>query len=243
MEGIGASLADPRGPRRTRATARPHGMDRRAASSVQAHPVQRCNALPSALAFLATLAIAPGVSAQAASIHATSDALYIGARAEPGGAWSFAYDLDILVSDPQSGVSLGPSISIAFGGTSSTDLGRRQEYLLTADFLRGRVTIWQGYGFRGMALVGAGMTLASLYDQTSLPHDAWLADGTSVVVTDHHPYALVPGAILTLGLGADWYFTSQWGLCAYLVGHIRLDEQPRMPALWVELGVGFRFGE
>lgn len=220
-------------------------MDRFLRSSVQAPPVPRPRTTRVALFALGLgLALASSsASAQGNAIHATSDALYIGARAEPGGAWSFAYDLDILVTDPGSGVSLGPSLSVAFGGTSSTDLGRRQEYLLAADFLRVRVTIWQGYGFRGMALAGAGMTLASLYEQASLPHDAQLADGTPVVVTDHHPSALIPGAILTLGLGADWYWDAQWGVCAYLVGHIRLDEQSRIPALWVELGVGLRFGE
>ena len=196
-----------------------------------------------ALAVIASLAVGASASAQSAAIHGVSDALYVGARAEPGGAWNFAYDLDILVTDAASGVSLGPSFSVAFGGSSSNDLGRRQEYLLAADFLRVRVTLWQGYGFRGMALAGAGMTLASLHDQSSAPHDALLADGTKVVVTDHHPYLLAPGAMLTLGVGADWYFDSHWGLCIFLVGHIRLDDQPRLPALWVELGVGVRFGE
>jgi hypothetical protein len=220
-------------------------MDRAGASSVQALPVPRplaALALATAL-LLGLLALASPVVAQAPSIHSTSDALYIGARAEPGGAWLFAYDLDILVTDPGTGISLGPSFSVAFGGTSSTDLGRRQEYLLAADFVRVRVSLAQTYGFRGMALVGAGMTLASLYEQSSLPHEAELPDGTTVVVTDRFPSLLVPGAILTLGFGADWYFDAQWGFCAYLVGHVRLDEQPRMPALWIEIGVGMRLGE
>jgi hypothetical protein len=205
--------------------------------------------MPRAQALLLPALTLAGLSAFASpalaqsAIHATSDALYIGARAEPGSAWCFAYDLDILVTSPQIGISLGPSVSISFGGTSTTDQGRRQEYLIAADFVRGRFTLAQWHGLRGMALVGAGMTLVSLYDQETAPHDAVLQDGTVVTVTDHYPSALVPGALLTLGVGGDWYWDSQWGLAIYLVGHIRLDDQSRMPALWVELGVGMRFGE
>lgn len=187
--------------------------------------------------------VAPTLARAQSAVHASSDALYVGIRAEPGVAYLFAYDLDILVTDAQAGVSIGPSVSIAFGGESSADLGRRQEYLIAADFLRARITLGQTYGFRGMVLLGAGMYLVSLYEQATEPHPALLPDGTTTSVREVHPSALLPGALITGGVSADWYFDGHWGLAAYLVGHVRLDDQVRMPALWVEAGLGVRWGE
>jgi hypothetical protein len=196
-----------------------------------------------ALASTSVLACAGTAVAQAPPIRAVSDAIYLGARAEPGGAWSFAYDLDILVSDASTGISLGPSFSVSFAGQSGTDQGQRQEYLLACDFLRARISVVQWYGLRIMALVGAGMTFVSLYEQASVPHTARLEDGTEVVVSETFPSLFAPGALLTLGAGADWYWDANWGLAAYVVSHIRLDDQPRMPALWIEVGIGLRFGQ
>lgn len=198
-----------------------------------------------ALALSAVLAVlgAPAAAGAQQPIHATSDAIYVGVRAEPGAAYLLAYDLDILVSDAETGISIGPSISVSFGGASSTDLGRLQEWLVTADFLRARATVARAGGFRLMALLGAGMYFVALEDQRTAPHLALLEDGTEVTVSEHHAWAFAPGAVITGGLGADWYWSDQWGISAYAVGHLRLDEQPRMPALWLEIGLGVRFGE
>lgn len=182
-------------------------------------------------------------SAQAASIHNVSDAVYVGGRLEPDGAWLLAYDLDILVTSPQVGISLGPNVSFAFGSDGGFDLGRRQEWLLAADLLRARATVFQQYGARLMIVAGAGMWVASLYDQSTQPRPVVLMDGTTVSASEHFGSLIAPGALVTVGASADWYWDSRWAISAYAVGHVRLDQENRMPAFWVELGVGFRLGE
>ncbi|UJR86566.1 hypothetical protein [Sandaracinus amylolyticus] len=195
------------------------------------------------LALVAATSVVAGPARAQTAVHPSSDALYIGLRAEPGVAYLVAYDLDILITDASTGISLGPSVSIAFGGDSSTDLGRQQEYLIAADFVRARLTVGQGYGLRAMVLIGAGMYLVGLPEQEHGPHVARLEDGTEVEVRERYDAALLPGALLTGGVGGDWYFDTHWGIAAFLVGHVRLDDQNRMPALWIEFGAGIRWGE
>ncbi|WP_157069745.1 hypothetical protein [Sandaracinus amylolyticus] len=196
-----------------------------------------------ALAFVAATSLLPASVRAQTAVHPSSDALYIGFRAEPGVAYLVAYDLDILVTDASTGISIGPSVSIAFGGDSSTDLGRQQEYLIAADFVRARLTVAQGYGLRATVLIGAGMYLVGLPEQERAPHVALLDDGTEVIVRERYASALLPGALLTGGVGGDWYFDAHWGIAAFLVGHVRLDDLNRMPALWIEFGAGVRWGE
>ncbi len=198
--------------------------------------------LASALAVASLAAPAVGRAQSQAALHPVSDAIYVGGRLEPDGAWLAAYDLDILVTDTRSGLSLGPSVSFAFGASGSNDLGRRQEWLLAADFLRARVSLMQDYGLRLMVVGGLGMWVASLPEQTSAPRPVLLPDGTTATGVDHFGSAFTPGGLVTLGAAADWYFDPSWAISAYLVGHIRLDQENRMPAFWMELGVGFRLG-
>ena len=201
--------------------------------------------LPVALSVLALAlwASTPSCARAQQAIYRTSDAIYVGFRGEPGAAFLLAYDLDILVTDPASGVSLRPSASFSFGGQSSADLGRRQEWLLSADYLRVRVTLFQNYGFRAMALLGAGMWFAALHEQVGDPRAVLLEDGTPAIAREVHPWALLYGAVLTGGVAADWYFTDYLGITAFLVGHARLDDQSRMPGLWIEAGLGGRWGQ
>lgn len=181
--------------------------------------------------------------AQGRAVHSVSDAVYFGLSAGPAAAYTFAYDLDVLVTDTSTGISLGPSFSVAFGGDASAEHGLRQEYLLASDFVRVRATVVQRYGLRVTVLLGGGMYFASLPDQTTVPHPAQLPDLTPVVVTEHFPGVFVPGAMLTTGIGTDWYWDGRWGVGGYFVAHVRLDDQARMPSVWMEIGVGMRLGE
>ena len=200
-------------------------------------------ALPFVLFFCVALAAPTAARAQPAAIHRISDAVYVGGRLEPDGAWLLAYDLDILVTSRSDGISVGPAVSFSYGSDGTNDLGRRQEWLLAADFLRARFTVLQQYGVRLMVMGGAGMWVASLYEQANAPHSVVLPDGTSVIASDHYASLIAPGALLTVGAACDWYWDAQWALSAYAVGHVRLDDENRMPAFWLELGIGFRLGE
>jgi hypothetical protein len=191
---------------------------------------------------LVALASVPSSALAQRGTHSLSDAVYVGGRFLPDGAWLVAYDLDILVTHEAGGLTLGPSVSFAFGADGTSELGRHQEWLLTADLLRARWTAYEWHGLRAMLLVGAGMWVASLPEQQSPQRTVTLMDGTSAMVRDAYPAAWKPGAVLTVGVGCDWYWDAHWGLGAYLVGHIRLDDENRMPAFWLELGVGFRWG-
>lgn len=183
------------------------------------------------------------VSAQASSAHEISDAVYVGGRLEPDGAWLVAYDLELQVSSPQVGISLGPSVSFSFGADGGNDLGRHQEWLLAADLLRARWAMLQQYGARLLIVAGAGMWVASFYDQTTPPRDVVLTDGTHAQASEHYAGLYAPGALVTVGVAGDWYWDASWALSAYAVGHVRLDQENRMPAFWIELGIGFRLGE
>ncbi len=194
-------------------------------------------------AALIALASPRVASAQTASIHNVSDAVYVGGRLEPDGAWLVAYDLDILVSSAQVGISVGPSVSLAFGSDGGSELGRRQEWLLAADVLRARVSVLQQYGARLSIVAGAGMWVASLWEQTTLPRQVVLVDGTTASASEHFGSRIAPGALVTVGAAADWYWDNRWAISAYAVGHVRLDQENRMPAFWIELGVGFRLGD
>jgi hypothetical protein len=196
-------------------------------------------------AALALIGAAPSraLAQNGQSSHSVSDAVYIGGRLEPDGAWLVDYDLDILLTSPSVGISLGPNVSFAFAADGGTDLGRRQEWLLAADFLRARWAMLSQYGFRVSIVAGAGMWVASFYDQSTQPRDVVLLDGTVVRASEHYPGAYVPGALLSVGASADWFWDASWGLSAYAVGHIRLDQENRMPAFWIELGIGIRLGE
>jgi hypothetical protein len=201
-----------------------------------------------ALVLASLTAIAsPSVAAaqRSSATHSVSDAVYLGGRLEPDGAWLVDYDLEFYVSALGStGIYLGPNVSFALGASGSTDLGRRQEWLFSIDVLRARWALFQdSYGQRFLVLVGAGLWVASFYDQTTTPRPVVLPDGSSVVASEHFAGAFVPGGQLTIGAAYDWFWDARWAVGVYLLGHVRLDQENRMPAFWLELGVGFRLGE
>jgi hypothetical protein len=188
------------------------------------------------------LLVAAPAAAQS-SIHNVSDAVFVGGRLEPDGAWLFAYDLDVLVTDARTGISLGPAVSFSFGADGGTDLGRRQEWLIAADALRLRLSVVQEHGLRLMVLAGGGVWVASMWEQTTAPRQVVLTNGMTAQASDHYPSEFPFGGMLTFGAACDWYWESRWALAAYAVGHVRLDQENRMPSFWMELGIGFRLGE
>lgn len=205
------------------------------------NPVEHARVV--ALAALVCVAAPALASAQSGNAdHSISDAVYVGGRLEPDGAWLVAYDLEILATDHNTAISLGPSLSFSFAADGGNEQGRHQEWLLACDALRARWAMLHQYGFRLSIVAGAGVWVASFYDQTTSLRQIVLADGTTVMGSEHFAGAFVPGGMITLGATADWYWDATWGLSAYLVGHVRLDQENRMPPFWLELGLGFRLG-
>jgi len=207
--------------------------------------------LPRALGFCLCAALAFfGLASSVAhaqrgnAVHSISDAAYVGGRLEPDGAWLGDYDLEIYVTGiGDTGIYLGPNVSFALGSDGGNEQGRRQEWLLSADVLRARWALVQYYGLRFLVLVGAGLWVASFPDQTTLPRQVVLMDGTTTTASEHFAGAFVPGGQLTIGAAVDWFWDARWAIAVYLLGHVRLDRENRMPAFWMELGLGFRLGE
>ena len=195
------------------------------------------------LFLLALLALAP--SAARADEHPTiaSDGLFVGGRAEPGIALTFAYDLDIYLTEDRV-LSLGPAASFSFLGEDGRELGRRQDFLLAIDFLRLKVAMNDGHGpLRPYLFVGGGMTWARLPAQTSGPRDVFLLpDGTPAVAEVRYDAIDDFGGLLSLGGGLDVYLVESFGLAFALAGHVRLSDRERLPLFWAEALVGVRFG-
>lgn len=172
-----------------------------------------------------------------------SDGLFVGARLEPGGAFLLAYDLDIYLTGDRV-LSLGPAASFAFLGEDGSDLGRRQDWLLTVDFLRFKVALTEGGSpLRPYLFFGGGMTYASLPAQES-------AERMVLVLPDETPatarirYEAIEdfGGQLSAGGGADLYFIDNLAFSVALVAHLRLGDQDRIPLFWAEVMAGLRFG-
>ncbi|MCA9608184.1 MAG: hypothetical protein KC619_21390 [Myxococcales bacterium] len=170
-----------------------------------------------------------------------SDGLFVGARLEPGGALLLGYDLDIYLTGDRI-VSLGPAASFAFLGEDGADQGRRQDWLLTVDFLRLKVSILGESRVRPYLAVGGGMTYASLPEQTSGPIDVVLEDGTATTAERRYRATEDFGGQISLGAGLDVYLIENLAVCFAITGHLRLHEQERLPLFWSEIMAGLRFG-
>ncbi|MCB9596593.1 MAG: hypothetical protein H6719_27970 [Sandaracinaceae bacterium] len=170
-----------------------------------------------------------------------SDGLYVGARLEPGGALLLAYDLDIYLTGDRV-VSLGPTASFSFLGEDGADQGRRQDWLLTVDFLRLKVSIAAEGRLRPYLSLGGGMTYASLPEQTSGAIDVVLADGTTTTAERRFGATEDFGGQLSFGGGLDVYLIPNLAFTVAIVGRLRLHEQERLPLFWSELMAGLRFG-
>lgn len=191
---------------------------------------------------LALLVFAPSGAAADEFPTIASDGLFVGARLEPGGAFLLGYDLDIYLTGDRV-LSLGPAATFAFLGEDGSDLGRRQDWLLTIDFLRLKVAINDGEGqVRPYLMLGGGMTYASLPQQDSGPRQVVLDDGTVTMAALRYDATEDFGGQISAGGGADFYLVSNLALALSIVGHLRLGEQDRLPLFWAEVMAGLRFG-
>ena len=172
-----------------------------------------------------------------------SDGLFLGARLEPGVALLFGYDLDIYLTGDRF-ISIGPAVSFAFLDEDGAELGRRQDWLLTIDFLRLKVSLIGGEGpFRPYLFLGGGMTYASLPEQRTEPRDVVvLPDETPATAVIVYPQTEDFGAQISAGAGLDAYLVDNLALSLALAAHVRVSEQERMPLSWAELLFGIRFG-
>lgn len=196
--------------------------------------------LPFALAVLAAASIAAPAQADEYPTVA-SDGLFVGARLEPGGALLLGYDLDVYLTGDRI-LSLGPTATFSFLGEDGADQGRRQDWLLTIDFLRLKVGLAGSGRVRPYLALGGGMTYASLPEQTSGPIEVVLPDGT--ITTAERRFAATEdfGGQLSMGGGLDVYFLSNLAFSISIAAHVRLHEQERLPLFWSELMAGLRFG-
>ena len=192
---------------------------------------------------LVSLALLPASPAQAQDFPTlASDGLFVGGRLEPGGALLLGYDLDIYLTGDRV-LSLGPAATFSFLGEDGADQGRRQDWLLTIDFLRVKVSIADGNSrVRPYLSLGGGMTYAALPEQTSGPIEVVLEDGT--LATAERRFAATEdfGGQISFGAGLDVYLIDSLAIAAAVVGHLRVHEQDRLPLFWTELMLGLRFG-
>lgn len=192
---------------------------------------------------LALLALAPSTALADERPTIASDGLFIGTRLEPGAALLFGYDLDIYLTGDRF-ISLGPAVSFAFLDEDGVELGRRQDWLLTVDFLRLKVSLIGGEGeFRPYLFLGGGMTYASLPQQETEERDVLvLPDETPATAIVRYPEIEDFGAQISAGAGLDMYLLDNFALAIGLAAHIRLTEQERLPLSWAEVLAGIRFG-
>ncbi|MGE0784561.1 MAG: hypothetical protein AB7S26_02660 [Sandaracinaceae bacterium] len=200
--------------------------------------------IPLVAGALALAAALPATSARADNRPTiASDGLFIGMRLEPGVALLFAYDLDIYLTGDRL-ISLGPAASFAILDEDGVELGRRQDWLLTIDFLRLKVALIEGDSeIRPYLFVGGGMTYASLPQQETEPRDVLvLPDLTPASAIVRYPAIEDFGAQISFGAGFDWYLVDNFALAVGLAAHLRLTDEERLPLLWGELTAGIRFG-
>lgn len=177
------------------------------------------------LVLFALLAGAP--VAHAAEPDTMSDAIYVGARIDPGVALLAGWELDVYLDDDRA-LSLGPAASIALFGTGERP-GMDQELSVAIDGLRfdavltERPSAWRPY-----VVVGGGVSYTRLRAQD---------DGTVSYERED-----VWAAMATIGAGADFFTGGPWALCTVLHARIHLWASERLPLAWIELATGVRFG-
>ncbi len=195
------------------------------------------------LGLVMLLLIAVPAAASADEFPTTaSDGLFVGARLEPGGALALSWDLDVYLTGDRV-LSLGPAITGSFLGTDGSDLGRRQDLLLSLDVLRLKVALNGGHDrFRPYLAVGGGIYYAWLPEQRSGPREVVLPDETVTTAELRYEQTEAFGGLLSIGGGADLYFVDNFGVAISLIGHLRLSGEERVPLFWVETLVGIRFG-
>ncbi len=181
-------------------------------------------------------------TAQARYPRLTTDGLYVGVRALPDAALLVAWDLDVYVMRNRL-LSIGPAVSVAVLGGDAIRPARPQDLLLAVDVIRLKVGLNEPGGrFRPHFLVGGGFTYYMLpeHDEEGV---TVIPEGGTEPVTGrvHHPAESGFGGILTLGAGADVFFSNYLGMTGFGVVHVDFSEGP-LPTAWLELAVGIRFG-
>jgi len=192
---------------------------------------------------LGALTLAPARSASADEFPSiASDGLFVGARLEPGGAFLLGYDLDIYLTGDRR-LSLGPAVTFSFLGEDGSEQGRRQDWLLTLDFVRIKVGFTDaGSRVRPYLSLGGGMTYASLPSQTSGPIEVELPDGTVTSAERRYDALDDFGGQISAGGGFDLYMVENLAFTIAVMGHLRVHEQDRLPLFWSEIMAGLRFG-
>lgn len=181
-------------------------------------------------------------TARAAYPRLTTDGLYIGVRALPDAALLVAWDLDVYLMRNRL-LSIGPAFSIAVLGGDAIRPARPQDLLLAVDVVRFKVGLNSPGGrFRPHFIVGGGFTYYMLPDHdeegvTVVPDEG----GEPVTGSVHHSAESGFGGIMTLGAGADVFFSNYLGMAAYGVAHFDFSEGP-LPEAWFEMALGIRFG-
>lgn len=174
---------------------------------------------------VALLALAP--AAHAVEPQTMSDAIYVGARIDPGVALLAGWELDFYLDDARS-LSLGPAASIAVFGTGER-AGMDQELSVAVDGLRLDVSLNERpSSWRPYLVVGGGVSYTRLRAQevgaVSYERDQLWA------------------AMATIGAGAELFTGGPWALCTVLHARIHLWASQRLPLAWIELATGVRFG-
>jgi len=195
------------------------------------------------LPLLLALSALPATAAADERPTLASDGLFVGARLEPGAAFLLGWDLDIYVTGDRF-LSLGPAATLAFLGEDGEELGRRQDWLLTLDFLRFKVSLTGGEGaVRPYLFLGGGMAYAWLpAQQTEAREVVLLPDETEAMAVIRYPEAEELAAQVSAGVGLDAYLADNFGLTVAVAAHVRLTEQERLPLSWAEILAGVRFG-
>lgn len=201
-----------------------------------------------ALALFATLTaslLAPEhAEAQRRLPRVSSDGIFLGMRGEPGYGLLLGYDLDIYL-EPQHVVSLGPAASFSFLDETPDATGRRQELLLTVEVPRLKIALLreEGGSIRVYLMTGVGFYYVSLPEQSGPLRDVRLTDGRILEQVAERFGALQQfGAMWSIGLGFDLFVTDALGFTGFVATYVRLDELLRMPQVWMQAGLGFRFG-
>ncbi len=155
-----------------------------------------------------------------------SDGFYVGVRAEPGWALSGAWDLDVYpVADRV--VSLGPSVAVNVLSTDPNPL-RRQDVMVSVDVLQLKVGLNHPGGFfRPFVLVGGGFSWLR-----------WTVPEAPLVRAVDEGFL----GLLTVGVGADIWGTSRFGVTILNHTRVRLTGSDRVPLVWAEFFVGVRVG-
>jgi hypothetical protein len=155
-----------------------------------------------------------------------TDAVYVGARGEPGWALALGWDADFYLAADRA-VSLGPAISLAV--LSSDRLSERTPSLgLSVEVVRAKIGLNHPGGlFRPFALVGGGFAWTRFAQRIEAPagaqDEAWTG-------------------LFSVGAGADLWSRGRWGVTTLLFTRLRAFGSERVPTASFEFDLGFRFG-